>query len=247
MKETRVLIADDEVLLRDLLVRALNKENGIEVVGEADTGRVAVELSRKLSPDVVLMDIAMPGLNGIEATRHIVQSQPGTHVVIMSMHTDDVCVKDAAAVGAVGYYDKNDTFPNLVKAIEQVMRGESYFSPTVSRRLLDVLSSYRKGLSVFSAAANLPDPVLSPREKEVLQLVVEEKTNVQIAKMLGISVKTVEKHRQSVMDTLDIHTVAGLTKHAVAQGIVFLKTPPKFGNGAPIRTTRSKPKESVRS
>lgn len=215
-KSIAVLIADDHTVVREGLRKLLEAEDGIEVVGEAATGRKAVELTKKLQPDVVVMDIAMPKMNGLEATRQIRKADPDAKILILSAHSDDAYVENVAALGASGYLIKQTSAHFLSEAIREVHKGKTFFSPSVAKRMhkrqQDSLS--RKGVP----KAGVSD--LSAREMEVLQLIAEGEANKQIADSLGISIKTVEKHRDHLMRKLDIHDTAGLTRYAIASGII---------------------------
>lgn len=186
------------------------------MLGEGGTGRQAVELTRRLRPDVVVMDISMPKLNGLEATRQILRAVPGTKVLILSAHGDDEYVEGALACGAVGYLIKQISAHFLIEAIREVEKGNIFMSPSVARRHRKQLqeSLDRKGRSKAKVSR------LSSREAEVLQLIAEGGANKQIAAELGISIKTVEKHRDHLMRKLDIHDTAGLTRYAIAMGII---------------------------
>jgi DNA-binding NarL/FixJ family response regulator len=215
-KRITVLLAEDHEIVRSGLRRLLEAENEIVVLAEASTGRQAVELTKRLRPAVVVMDIAMPLLNGVEATRHILRAVPGTKVLILSAHGDDAYVEGAIAAGAVGYLIKQTSVHTLIEAIREVQKGNTYFGPVVARRRhkLHPESLDRKGRSRTKVAC------LSSREVEVLQLVAEGEANKQIAAELGISTKTVEKHRNHLMQKLDIHETAGLTRYAIAAGVI---------------------------
>jgi DNA-binding NarL/FixJ family response regulator len=216
MEKIRVLLADDHTVVRQGLSVLLQAEPDISVVAEADTGRKAVQLAKKHLPDVVVMDIAMPMLNGLEATRQLVKEVPAAKVVVLSSYGDDEYVRQAMAVGAAGYLLKQTAATDLIKAIHEVVRGNAFFSPAISRRLLDhYRTASRTGVPERSATV-----YLTTREAEVLQLIAEGKPNKQIASELCISIKTVEKHRQQVMNKLDIHDVAGLTRYAIAKGVI---------------------------
>jgi DNA-binding NarL/FixJ family response regulator len=194
----------------------LEHEHDIEVVGEAETGRQAVQLTRKLRPAVVVMDIAMPLLNGLEATRQIRKEFPETKVLILSAHSDDAYVEQVAVLGAAGFLLKQTSSHELATAIREVQKGNTFFSPSISRRVHD------RSQKPADRAANLRKKTnrLSSREVEVLQLIAEGKPNKQVAGELGVSFKTVDKHRQHLMNKLDIHDVAGLTRYAIAEGII---------------------------
>lgn len=211
-----VLLAEDHEVVRSGLRRLLEGENDIVVLGEVSTGRQAVELTKRLRPAVVVMDIAMPLLNGVEATRQILRAVPGTKVLILSAHRDDAYVEGAMASGAVGYLIKQTSASILIEAIREVQKGNTFFSPAVARRFhkRHLESLDRKGRSKKKVTR------LSSREAEVLQLIAEGEANKQIAAELDISTKTVEKHRDHLMRKLDIHDTAGLTRYAIAAGII---------------------------
>ena len=216
MKRITVLLAEDHRIVREGLRSLLELGSDFEVVGEAETGRQAVSLARKLHPTVVVMDIAMPMLNGFEATRQILLAAPDTKVLVLSAHSDDEYVAHMAAVGASGYLVKQNSGQVLVHAIKEVASGRSYFSQSISKRQ----GSAERRARESGAAGGKPKRALTAREAEVLQLVAEGAANKQVAAELGISVKTVEKHRQQLMDKLDIHDTAGLTRHAIATGVI---------------------------
>lgn len=220
-KRITVLLAEDHMIVREGLKKLLEAERDIEVVGEAATGRQAVELTRSLCPAVVVMDIAMPLLNGLEATRQIHQATPDTKVLILSAHSDDAYVERATALGASGYLIKQTSAHFLSEAIREIQKGNTFFSPSIAKRLhaRNETSLDRKG-RVKAAAVHL-----SSREVEVLQLIAEGEANKQIAAELGISIKTVEKHRDHLMRKLDIHDTASLTRYAIAEGIIESDVP----------------------
>jgi DNA-binding NarL/FixJ family response regulator len=216
MKRITVLLAEDHTIVREGFRKMLEVENDLQVVGEAQEGRQAVALVKKLRPAVVLMDIAMPLLNGLEATRQVLKAVPATKVLILSAHSDDAYVKNATESGAVGFLLKQNSSHVVCEAIREVQKGKMFFSPTVARRLhqLDGRSLDRAGRS---RSRNVR---LSSREMEVLQLIAEGKANKETAAELGISIKTVEKHRERVMRKLDVHDTAGLTRYAISAGII---------------------------
>jgi len=209
MTPITVLLAEDHLVVREGIGALLKSESDIEVVGEARDGRQAVQLARALLPDVVVMDIAMPLLNGLEATRQILKAVPATRVLILSAHDDDEYVEQTAALGAAGYLIKNTSAHLLARAIREVHAGKTAFRPSLSRPLLD-----------RPQAPSSRILRLSSREVEVLQLIAEGKANKQTAAEMGISIKTVEKHRQNLMGKLDIHDTAGLTRYAIAAGVI---------------------------
>lgn len=216
MKPITVLLADDHAVVREGLRALLEAEDDIEVVGEAETGRRAVQLTRELLPAVVVMDIAMPLLNGLEATRQILKALPATKVLILSAHGDDSYVEKVIELGAAGYLIKQTSALVLAKAIRETLKGNTFFSPSISRRLLDRQQNSFHGASGRKKKTD----GLTSREVEILQLIAEGKANKQTAAELGISIKTVEKHRQHLMSKLDIHDTAGLTRYAIAAGII---------------------------
>jgi len=215
-KRITVMLADDHTVVREGLRSLLEAEGDIEVVGEAATGREAVDLARKLHPTVVVMDIAMPLLNGLEATRQIRKAVPETRILILSAHADDAYVDQVMELGAAGYLIKQTSAQVLAQAVREVQQGKIFLSPTITRGLRRA-----HGHSPDPRGwVRRPSPNLSSRETEVLQLIAEGKANKQVASVLGISVKTVEKHRQRLMEKLNIHDTAGLTRYALAAGVI---------------------------
>jgi|APLak6261672720_1056091.scaffolds.fasta_scaffold01195_3 DNA-binding NarL/FixJ family response regulator len=215
-KQITVLLAEDHAIVRQGLCALLRANGGFTLVGEARNGREVVELARSLRPDVILMDIAMPVLNGLEATRQILATDPTARVLILSAHSDDEYIERMTAVGAAGFLEKQTSAEILTEAIQEVAQGRSFFSPTIRKRLADgkKRSVDRNGFARSEAMR------LTTRESEVLQLVAEGSANKQVAAALGISIKTVEKHRQHLMDKLNIHDTAGLTRYAIATGVI---------------------------
>jgi DNA-binding NarL/FixJ family response regulator len=214
----RIVLADDHKITRQGLRSLLEKESDMEVVAEAEQGRAAVQLVGELSPDIVIMDVSMPDLNGMEAARQIAAARPDVKVIALSMHSDSLFVTEMLRSGASGYLLKDCAFEELARAIRTVSQGKTYLSPSISGVVVD---DYLHRLSkADTPGAN----VLSNREREVLQLLAEGKSTKQIALHLHISVKTVETHRRQIMEKLDIHSVAELTKYAIRQGFTSLET-----------------------
>lgn len=214
MKRITVLLAEDHRLVREGFRSLLKRETDIEVVGEAETGREAIQLTRELRPSVVVMDIAMPMLNGLEATRQIRKDFPATKVLILSAHSDDAYLERVTELGASGFLLKQTSSEVLATAIRAVESGEKFFSPTISKRIRECQPGMEAGAKKKNRNA------LSSREVEVLQLIAEGKPNKQVAAELGVSFKTVDKHRQHLMSKLNIHDTAGLTRYAIAEGII---------------------------
>src|SRR5580765_4303207 len=216
MKQITVLLAEDHQIVREGFRSLLKDEDDIEVVGEAETGRQAVRLTRKLRPAVVVMDIAMPLLNGLEATRQIRKEFPDTRVLILSAHSDDAYVEQATEMGAAGFLLKQTSSHNLATAIREVQKGNTFYSPAISKRRTGHDQTRQDREGNFKKKNNR----LSSREVEVLQLIAEGRPNKQVAAELGVSFKTIDKHRQHLMSKLNIHDIAGLTRYAIAQGII---------------------------
>jgi DNA-binding NarL/FixJ family response regulator len=216
MKPITVLLAEDHTIVREGFRRMLELEPDLKVIGEAQDGRQAVALAKKLRPDVVVMDIAMPLLNGLEATRQVLKDFPAAKVLMLSAHSDDAYVQNATESGARGFLLKQTSAHEVCQAIREIHQGKTFFSPAVSRRL-DRLHLHKAGLPGKSRAKATP---LTSREMEVLQLVAEGRANKETAAELGIGIKTVEKHREHLMAKLDIHDTAGLTRYAISAGII---------------------------
>ena len=218
MGETsRVLLVDDHRIVREGLRAVLSSQMGLEVVGEATDGSEAVRLDAELAPDVILMDVAMRGMTGIEATRRIVAERSSTRILALSMHADGRLVHEMLGAGASGYLLKDCAAEELEAAIKTVLAGKIYLSPAIE----STLAAKRPG-SPGHAGLDEADPMLTRREREVLQHVADGKTSARIAVDLGVSIKTVETHRKQIMDKLGIRTIAGLTKYALRQGITGL-------------------------
>jgi two-component system, NarL family, response regulator NreC len=215
--DIRIIIADDHKIVVDGLRTLLANQPGVQVVAQASNGRITVDLAKKLIPDIIIMDINMPDLNGIEATRQILAILPQTRIIALSMYSDTRMVGEMLKAGASGYLLKDCAFEELTKAVEMVMTSQTYLSPGITDI---VIGDYVRHLT------NTPSTVfsiLTDREREVLQLLAEGKTTKQIATDLRISVKTVETHRQQIMERLNIHSVAELTKYAIREGITSLE------------------------
>ena len=214
----RILLADDHKITRQGLRSLLDKHPDMEVVAEAEEGRTAVRLVRELVPNVVIMDVSMPDLNGMQATRKIVAEFPNVKIIALSMHSDSLFVIEMLKSGASGYLLKDCAFEDLERAIRTVVADKTYLSPTISSVVVD---DY---LHRLSRADFADSEVLTDREREVLQLMAEGKSTKRIALELHISAKTVETHRRQIMNKLDIHTVAELTKYAIRKGLTSLET-----------------------
>jgi DNA-binding NarL/FixJ family response regulator len=215
-KPITLLLAEDHTIVREGLRALLQTEKDIAIVGEASNGREALVLARRLCPDVVLMDLAMPLLNGLEATRQIRKILPGAKVIILSAHSDDAYVEQAIASGATGYLLKQTSAHTLSEAVREVHKGNTFFCPVVTRQL----HNWTREPASNAGRPKSQPPHLGSREVEVLQLIAEGHLNKQVAAALGISVKTVEKHRQRLMEKLHIHDTAGLTRYAIATGVI---------------------------
>lgn len=223
MNRITVLLADDHTIVRQGLRALLDQEADFEVVAEAENGRQAVELAREHRPAVVVMDLTMPLLNGLEATRQILRILPTTRVLVLSAHTEDAYVEKVIEYGAAGYLLKETAAQALSRAIREIQAGGTCFITPLTRRLSQ---HRRKALARGGLEEAGHRPRLTPREREVLQLIAEGKANKETAAVLGISIKTVEKHRQSLMEKLDIHDTASLTRYAMAEGIIEGGLPP---------------------
>ena len=225
-RKTRVLVADDHTIVRQGLRAILEAEADIEVVGEAADGREAVRKGLTLLPDVVVMDVSMPRMNGLEATARIVKESPGIRVVALTMHSSEEYVYSLLKAGARGYLLKESVSSDLVEAIHAVVGGGTYLHPAISTKVVD---GYLKRPNPKTRSGMLE--ILSPREREILQLIAEGHTNKEIAGLLVLSVKTIENHRTRIMDKLEIHNVAGLTRYAISQGIASIAPGPDRRRG----------------
>jgi len=215
VSKVRVLLADDHELVRKGLRALIERQPDLEVAGEAADGREAVELCEQMKPDVVVMDIAMPRLNGIEATGQIVKRNPATGVIMLSMHSDEGYLTRALAAGAKGYLLKDSAEADLLLAIETVAKGKPFFSPSIGAALLEdyVRQLQQRGLTDSYE-------LLTDREKEILQLLAEGKSNKEVAALLNLSPYTVETHRTHLMQKLNLHNTAEIVLYAVRKGII---------------------------
>jgi DNA-binding NarL/FixJ family response regulator len=212
----RIILADDHTMLREGLRALIEEQPAMTVIAMAEDGRSTVRLAEKLRPDIIVMDISMPGMNGMEATRQILAKDPGIKILALSMHTDRRFVVEMLSAGASGYLLKDCAFEELISALHALADKRTYLSPKIS----DVVVKDYAGRSSKTAISALD--VLSPREREVLQLLAEGKSTREIASILNVGMKTVETYRQQIMEKLDIHTIAELTKFAVREGLTSL-------------------------
>jgi DNA-binding NarL/FixJ family response regulator len=219
MKKITVVLVDDHTVVREGLRALLANEPDIEVVAEAPDGRRALNLVKQAQPDVVVMDVAMPLLNGMDATRQILRTCRSTGVLVLSSYTDEECISQLLKAGAAGYLSKQTAANDLPKAIREIRRGNRYFSPSIARQLQE---KERARHDDFGEKRELTE-----REAEVLELVATGFSNKESADQLGISIKTIEKHRQQVMNKLNIHETAGLTRYAISKGIVEQRKTPE--------------------
>jgi DNA-binding NarL/FixJ family response regulator len=216
MKTINILLVDDHEVVREGLAVLLNLQGDIKIVCQAENGHQAIAKALTLRPDIVVMDIAMPLLNGLEATRQILKDSSTTKIILLSAHSDDAYVQKAISLGVSGYLIKQTAAHALADAIRQVASGKTFFSPLIAKRLADQERRARATGSPYSPKI----PQLTSRESEVLQLIAEGNPNKMTADILNISIKTVEKHRQSLMEKLNIHDTAGLTRHAISTGVI---------------------------
>lgn len=215
MGKIKVVIVDDHAVVREGLKILVQADPRIEVAGEAGDGRQAVHLAIKVCPDVVIMDLMLPRMNGLQATRRILRERPQSKILVLSSSSNDECVRELLQAGAAGYLTKHSASEDLLEAIRQVNAGKTFFSSVIGNRLRRQANHAR--------AQGQPGnqlPHLTQRQREVLKLVAEGRSNKQIALLLRVSAKTVEKHRQEVMNKLDVHDVAGLTRYAISQGLL---------------------------
>jgi len=211
----RILIVDDHQIIRDGLRALLEQQPGYRVVGEASNGREALELARREEADVCIMDVSMPGLNGIDATARLAAQQPDLKIIGLSMHSDPPTVSRMLDAGAAGYVPKDSAFEEITQAVRSVMQNDYYLGAGLAS---EVVKHYRGR----GRQSHTDQPRLTPREREVLQLIAEGRKTSKIAELLGVSVKTVESHRKNIMRKLDLHTVAQLTKYALREGLTTL-------------------------
>ena len=214
----KILLADDHAIVRSGLRALLEKESDLEIIGEVEDGRKAVEMAIELRPNVVIMDISMPQLNGVEATRILLKEISEVKVIALSMYTERRFAAEMLAAGASGYVLKSEAFAELVQAIHSVMKGKAFLSPGIAKLVID---DYKLHLSKNES---IPPCPLSHREREVLQLLAEGKSTKEMAAVLHISIKTIDAHRQQIMGRLGIHSVAELTKYAIREGLTSLDT-----------------------
>ena len=215
MARVRILLADDHTLVRQGLRKLLEERPDWEVIAEAGDGREAVRLAEQHKPDVAILDVAMPLLNGIEATRQITRRTPGTRVLVLSMHADEAYVTQILQAGATGYLLKDSADVDLVKAVGEAARGKSFFSPAIARVMLD---DYVRQLADKGVTDRYES--LSGREREIFQLIAEARTNKEIASLLNVSPSTVETHRAHIMEKLDLHSAAEIVLYAVRRGVI---------------------------
>ncbi|HSG26986.1 MAG TPA: response regulator transcription factor [Candidatus Krumholzibacterium sp.] len=214
---TRILLADDHRLMTEGLKALLDRSPGFEVAGIALDGIEAVEMAAEERPDIVILDVSMPRLNGVEAARQILRDLPETRIIMLSMHADRRFVQESLKVGARGYILKESASNEVLQAIKAVSRGEFFLSPPLRDRVINEFIELIRDGDVEEASP------LSPREREVLQLVAEGRSTKEIAGTLNVSVKTIESHRRQIMEKLDLHSVAELTKYAVRTGLTTLE------------------------
>jgi len=231
MKRIAVLLVEDHTIVRQGLRLLIEAEGDIQIVGEAKTGREAVQMARSIRPEVIVMDIAMPLLNGLQATRQILKDLPSTKVLILSAHSDPEYVDQVVKIGALGYLVKQSSGDVLAMAIRELQKGKTFFSPAIAKRLKEDYQRSSDGVGLQRKSTT----VLTSREAELLQMIAEGHVNKQIAAELGISIKTVEKHRQHLMEKLNIHDIAGLTRFAIATGIIESSVQSTIGQDAPSK------------
>jgi len=212
----RILLVDDHKIFREGLRSLLAESHDIEVIGEADNGRTALELLKKLDPDIVVTDISMPDMNGIEATRQILKRKPSIKIIALSMHSDGKFISNILKAGASGYLLKDCAAEELYNAIHQVYKNNVYLSPNITGIVIDDYIRSKKDIG------SMEQPKLTTREREVLQLLAEGKSTSRIADTLYVSVKTIETHRSHIMEKLELRSIAELTKYAIKEGLTSL-------------------------
>jgi DNA-binding NarL/FixJ family response regulator len=242
MKRTTVLLAEDHTIVRQGLRLLIEADGDIEIVGEAKTGREAVQMTSELCPQIVVMDIAMPLLNGIQATRQILKAFPATKILILSAHSDPEYVEQVIKAGALGYLVKQSSGEVVAKAIRELQKGKSFFTASIAKHLKNGYQKSVDGVGLRKKS----DIELTSREAELLQMIAEGHVNKQIASELGISIKTVEKHRQHLMEKLNIHDIAGLTRFAIAAGIIESSVQSTIAQDAASNRTGSHGKSRVK-
>ena len=220
MKPISVLLVEDHMIVRQGLRMLIEGAGDIKILAEAKTGREAVELAKTIEPDVIVMDIAMPQMNGIQATQQILLASPKAKILILSAHSDEAYVEQIMLAGALGYVLKHASSESVTRAIREVYQGRPYFTGAIGKRVKDNFQKSSSGVGLEMKK----QVKLTARESELLQLIAEGQANKQIAAELGISIKTVEKHRQHLMEKLNIHEIAGLTRFAISAGIIESST-----------------------
>jgi two-component system, NarL family, response regulator NreC len=213
----RVLLADDHKIFRDGLRTLIEQEEGMEVVGEAENGRITLKMAQKMMPSIIIMDVTMPDMNGLEATRKITAELPGVKVIALSMHSDRRFVLGMLEAGASGYVLKDCAFGELTRAIRQVAAGHAYLSPKIAA------VAVKRNMNKTSSSVTSSSSILTSREREILQLLAEGLTSKEIAHHVNLSIKTVETHRRNIMQKLNMRSLAELTKYAVREGLVALE------------------------
>lgn len=236
MKKTTVLIIDDHKMMREALATIIDKEKDLEVIGQADDGRKGAEEAARLKPDVVTLDVAMPNLNGLDSARHIIRRSPSTRILMLTAYEEDLYLQHAIEAGVDGFITKHNATEVLTRAIREVAKGKKHFSRNAAKKLPQYKVDEKDGKVHRKQSA-----CLTEREIEVLQLIAEGNANKQTAAHLGISIKTVEKHRQHLMEKLNIHDTASLTRYAVSTGLV--ETPSQF-TMRPVLTHHDSTKDS---
>ena len=213
----KIILADDHRIMREGLRALLEKQSGMEVIAEAEDGRTTVDLAHELKPDVVVIDISMPDLNGIDATRQIISASPHIKVIALSMHSDRKFVREMLAAGASGYLLKDSAFEELGAALAAVINNQTYLSPKIADTVV------RDYLGKIDTTESKTSPTLTHREREVLQLLAEGRTTKEIASKLCVSIKTIETHRKQIMEKVGLNSVAELTKYAIREGLTSLE------------------------